>query len=221
MSFISIFDIIGPNMVGPSSSHTAGAATISYVARQMFGEDISSIKFILYGSFAKTYKGHGTDRALLGGALGFESDDLRIRNSFEIANDMGISFSFEESDKDCPHPNTVDMYMKSKDGKEMMVKGTSIGGGKIKIVEINKAKVEFSGEYATLIVDHKDEKGALAYISTCLQNLDTNIATLRCTRDSKGDIAHSIIECDGKIDDSIIDTLKENKSILDVMLIQI
>lgn len=221
MSFISIFDIIGPNMVGPSSSHTAGAATISYVARKMFGEDIINIRFVLYGSFAKTYRGHGTDRALLGGALGFSSDDLRIRNSFDIANDMGISFIFEESEKESPHPNTVDIYMQGKNGKKMYIKGLSIGGGKIKIVEINNTKVEFSGQYSTLIIDHKDKKGVLAFISNCLQENNVNIASLKGYRDTKGEIAHSIIECDDNIPKNVVNVLNQNDNIIDVMLVQI
>ncbi len=219
MAFISIFDVIGPNMVGPSSSHTAGAAAISLIAKKMFDKEIKDVKFILYGSFAKTYKGHGTDKALLGGSLGFTSDDLRIRDSFNIAKELGITYSFEESNKELEHPNIVDVCMTSKYDEKMIVRGVSIGGGKIKIISINDIEVEFFGEYPTLIVEHLDTKGMISFISNCLQ--DTNIAFMKVYRDTKGEKAHSIIECDDKIDKNIIETLKQNQNVTNVMLVQI
>ncbi len=221
MAFISIFDVIGPNMVGPSSSHTAGAAAISLIAKKMFDKDIKDVKFILYGSFAKTYKGHGTDKALLGGSLGFSSDDLRIRDSFDIAKDLGVTYSFEESNLELDHPNVVDVCMTSKCDEKMVVRGVSVGGGKIKIVSIDNIAVEFFGEYPTLIVEHLDTKGMIAFICNCLQDTNTNIAFMKVYRDAKGKKAHSIIECDEKIDKSIIETLKQNENINNVMLVQI
>lgn len=221
MAFIGIFDVIGPNMVGPSSSHTAGAASISYIAKKMFEKDIHNVKFTLYGSFEKTYRGHGTDKALLGGILGFESDDLRIKNSFEIAKERGLEFSFEESSAETEHPNTVDIFMSNKNGEKMTVRGVSIGGGKVKIVAINEMQVEFYGEYPTLIIDHKDAKGVIAYTTKCLTETNTNIAFMRVYRDSKGENAHSIIESDEKISHEVIEKLKENSNISNVMLVQI
>lgn len=221
MAFLSIFDVIGPNMVGPSSSHTAGTAAISLIARKMFGKEISNVKFILYGSFAKTYKGHGTDKALLGGSLGFSSYDLRIRDSFNIAKELGITYSFEESNTELEHPNIVDVCMDSKCGAKMVVRGVSIGGGKVKIVSIDNTKVEFFGEYPTLIIDHLDKKGVMAFISNCLQDANTNIAFMKVSRDAKGEQAHSIIECDDKIDENVIKALKQNENIKNVMLVQI
>lgn len=221
MAFISIFDVIGPNMVGPSSSHTAGACSIALIAKKMFAKDIKNITFILYGSFAKTYKGHGTDKALLGGSLGFNSDDLNIRNSFYIAKQQGINFSFEESNIDLDHPNTVDVCMESKNGEKMVVRGQSIGGGKIKIIAIDDVKVEFFGDYPTLIIEHLDKKGVLAHIANCLQNANTNIAFMKVSRDAKGEKSSSIIECDDKISQDVIDALKQNENIKNVMLVQI
>ena len=221
MAFLSIFDVVGPNMVGPSSSHTAGAAAITLIAKKMFGKEIKNVKFILYGSFAKTYKGHGTDKALLGGSLGFVSDDLRIRDSFDIAKEQGVSYSFEESNIELDHPNVVDVCMESKCGDKMVVRGVSVGGGKVKIVAIDDVSVEFFGEYATLIIDHLDKKGVMAFISNCLQDANANIAFLKVTRDAKGENAHSIIECDDKIDKSIVEALKQNENIKNVMLVQI
>lgn len=221
MAFLSIFDVVGPNMVGPSSSHTAGAAAISLIARKMFAKEISNVKFILYGSFAKTYKGHGTDKALLGGSLGFSSDDLRIRDSFNIAKDLGVTYSFEESNIDLEHPNIVDICMTSKCGNKMVVRGVSVGGGKVKITSIDDVKVEFFGEYPTLIIEHLDKKGVMAFICNCLQDFNTNIAFMKASRDAKGEKSHSIIECDDKIDESIIEALRKNEYITNVMLVQI
>lgn len=221
MAFLSIFDVVGPNMVGPSSSHTAGAVSISHIARKMFGKEICNVKFILYGSFEKTYKGHGTDKALLGGILGFTSDDLRIRDSFEIARELGVTYEFEESTTETEHPNTVDICMEAKTGEKMIVRGVSVGGGKVKIVSIDNVEVEFYGEYPTLIIDHKDTKGLIAYITKCLSDAETNIAFMRVYRDAKGENAHSIIESDDKVPVEVIDKLKENNNIFNVMLVQI
>ena len=131
MSFISVFDVLGPNMIGPSSSHTAGAAVIAYLAHKMIAPPLKKVDFTLYGSFAKTYHGHGTDRALLGGIMGFSTDDTRIRNSFSIATERGLAYSFTpcETETDV-HPNTVDIRMENAAGQVMTIRGESLGGGK-------------------------------------------------------------------------------------------
>ena len=153
MAFISVFEVIGPNMVGPSSSHTAGAASIARLAWRMMNPKIKSVHFTLYGSFARTYQGHGTDRALLGGMMGFETDDVRIRDSFEIAQKEGIEFSFTANTVETDvHPNTVDMEIEDVTGKKMTVRGESIGGGKVRLTRIDGVKVLFTGEYHSLIV---------------------------------------------------------------------
>ena len=150
MTFISVFDVLGPNMIGPSSSHTAGAASIALMARKMFGCPVVRVDFTLYGSFAKTYRGHGTDRALLGGIMGFSTDDKRIPNSFSIAREQGIEFSFTPNETETEvHPNTVDIAMTDVSCRRMTVRGESLGGGKIRITRINQAEVDFSGEYNT------------------------------------------------------------------------
>ena len=144
MAFISVFDVIGPNMVGPSSSHTAGAASIALLARKMIGEKITKITFTLYGSFAKTYKGHGTDKALVGGILGFETDDIRIRDSFNIARESGLNFEFvcNHEELEDIHPNTVDMEIMGESGRILKVRGESLGGGKVMLTRINGVKVQ-------------------------------------------------------------------------------
>ncbi len=127
MSFISVFDVMGPNMIGPSSSHTAGAARIAYLAQKMINGPLKSVQFILYGSFAKTYHGHGTDRALLGGIMGFSTDDMRIRNSFEIATKQGLEYTFTTNEEETDiHPNTVDIIMTNEVGQELAIRGESL-----------------------------------------------------------------------------------------------
>ena len=171
MSFISVFDVMGPNMIGPSSSHTAGAARISYLAQKMIEGPLKRADFILYGSFAKTYHGHGTDRALLGGIMGFSTDDMRIRNSFDIAHEKGLKFSFTPNEQETDiHPNTVDICMENEKGQKMTVRGESLGGGKVRIVDINHVQVDFTGEYSAVIVIHQDTPGVVAYITKCLSD---------------------------------------------------
>nr|WP_296047349.1 L-serine ammonia-lyase, iron-sulfur-dependent subunit beta [uncultured Blautia sp.] len=221
MSFISVFDVMGPNMIGPSSSHTAGAARIAFLAQKMIMPPLKKAEFTLYGSFARTYKGHGTDRALLGGIMGFSTDDMRIRNSFEIARDRGIDFSFtpNESETDV-HPNTVDIHMVNDQGQEMTVRGESLGGGKVCIVEINHVKVDFTGEYSAIIVIHQDTPGVVAYITRCLSERNINIAFMRLFRESKGTTAYTIVESDGHLPEDIVESIHRNANIHDVMVVQ-
>mgnify|MGYP001780612267 CR=1 FL=1 len=142
-SYTSFFDVIGPNMIGPSSSHTAGAASIALMAKQLFHEQIVQVDFTLYGSFANTYRGHGTDRALLGGILGFTTDDIRIRDAFTHAQNSGLKYSFTEDHTTTDlHPNTVDIVMHNCKGRTQFVRGVSIGGGRMKIVQLNQVEVE-------------------------------------------------------------------------------
>ena len=151
MSFISVFDVMGPNMIGPSSSHTAGATRIGFLAQKMIHGPLKKVDFTLYGSFSRTYKGHGTDRALLGGIMGFSTDDMRIRNSFEIAEKKGLEFTFTPNEVETDlHPNTVDIHMVNEKGQEMTVRGESLGGGKVRIVRINSVQVDFTGDYSAV-----------------------------------------------------------------------
>lgn len=147
MSFISVFDVLGPNMIGPSSSHTAGAVNVARLARQMIEPPLIRVEFTLYGSFAETYHGHGTDKALLGGIMGFATDDVRIRDSFAIADTAGLEYSFipNFTEQDV-HPNTVDIVMTNAAGKTLTVRGESIGGGAVRMVRLNGVKIEFTGE---------------------------------------------------------------------------
>ncbi len=220
MAFISVFEVIGPNMVGPSSSHTAGAASIARLAWKMTDKNIKRVKFTLYGSFARTYRGHGTDRALLGGMMGLETDDVRIRDSFEIAREKGIDFSFVENTTETEvHPNTVDMEIEEASGKVLTVRGESIGGGKVRLTKINGVKVLFTGEYHSLIVIHKDHPGVIAKVTTILSECHVNIAYLRVYRETKGGIAYMIIESDEAITQSTVEIIEKNPFVKDTMLI--
>lgn len=222
MSLISVFDVIGPNMVGPSSSHTAGAASVARIAGKLFQKEIKDVVFMLYGSFAKTYQGHGTDRALVGGIMGFETDDLRIRDSFQIAREKGLHFHFEKNTtEDEVHPNTVDIRMTGTDDSVMTVRGVSVGGGKIKIVKLNDVEVEFTGEYSTLIVIQNDKPGVVAHITNCLSQVNANIAFMRLFREQKGARAYTIVESDEKIPEEVLDGIRKNVNVEDLMLIQI
>ena len=221
MSFISVFDVLGPNMIGPSSSHTAGAAKIAYLAQKMITGPLLQVDFTLYGSFARTYRGHGTDRALLGGIMGFTTDDMRIRNSFEIAENKGIAFTFQPDEEETDvHPNTVDIHMVNKAGQEMTVRGESLGGGKVRISRINKVQVDFTGEYSAVIVIQKDRPGVVAHITKALSDRNVNIAFMRLFREGKGNVAYTIVESDGKLPEEIADTIRQNEHVLDVMVVQ-
>ena len=200
MSFISVFDVLGPNMIGPSSSHTAGAAAIALLAGKMPNAAIKKADFILYGSFARTYKGHGTDRALLGGIMGFSTDDRRIPDSFSIADERGLQYSFTANTTETEiHPNTVDIHMTDE--------------------RINEVEVDFTGEYSTLIVIQQDKPGVIAHITNCLSEMNVNIAYMKLYREEKGCTAYSIVESDGIVPQTVAGRIKENPYVHDVMLV--
>ena len=222
MSFISVFDVLGPNMVGPSSSHTAGAAVIAFLAQKMLNGPLTKVDFTLYGSFAKTYHGHGTDRALLGGIMGFATDDMRIRDSFTIARERNLEFSFTANDQETEvHPNTVDIAMTNAAGQKMTIRGESLGGGKVRIVRINQVHVDFTGEYSAVIVIHQDTPGVVAHITKSLSDRNVNIAFMRLFRENKGQIAYTIVESDGRLPEDISTALYENANVHDVMIVQV
>ena len=222
MEFISLFDVIGPNMIGPSSSHTAGAVSIALIARRMFKKPISKVQFTLYGSFAKTYRGHGTDRALLGGTLGFATDDIRIRDAFRIAEEQGLDYSYHiDSRTEVKHPNTADILLSSPDGDTLLVRGESIGGGKIRIAQIDHIDVDFTGEYSTLIIRQVDRPGLVVHIAQCLNRHKVNIAFMRIFREEKGGRAFTVVESDEPIPERILTEIRDNPYIEDIMLIQL
>jgi L-serine dehydratase len=196
MEDFSVFDIIGPRMTGPSSSHTAGAVRLSHIARQIAENDVAEAEFTLYGSFAETGRGHGTDKALIAGVLGMEPDDADIKDAYRIARERDVLVSVEYSDEPPKHPNTARIRITGSQGHVTEVIGESVGGGNILITEINGLDVEFSGEYPTLVIQHDDKPGVIAEVSHVLAQLNVNIAFMRVFRHGKGEDAYMTIETD-------------------------
>ena len=223
MEFISIFDVIGPNMIGPSSSHTAGAASMALLARKIFQpQNPVFVRFTLYGSFAKTYKGHGTDKALLGGIMGFSPDDERIRDSFEIADKTGFKYEFIiDNETETDHSNTADIYMEDAEGYSFSVRGVSVGGGKIKLTKFNDIAVDFTGEYTALIVRQIDMPGVVAHITKCLADENVNLAFMDMFREEKGQTAYTVIQADDNVPYQVLEEIKKHKYIETVKLVHI
>lgn len=196
---MNIFDIVGPVMVGPSSSHTAGAVRIGFVSRKLLGEPIKQVQLLLYGSFLATGKGHGTDRALIAGLLGMQPDDERVPFSFEEAKSVGMEFEFGEASLKEAHPNSVVLKMVGESGKELEVIAASLGGGRMKICKLDGMEANFCAEYPTLIVQNLDQPGCVATVTTMLSKLGINIATLQLYRDSRGGDAVMVVECDREV----------------------
>lgn len=221
-NFISIFDVIGPVMVGPSSSHTSGAAAISWMARQIFSGKPVKVTFTLYGSFAETYKGHGTDRALIGGMLGYKSDDVRIRNAYEHARKNRLEVEFKvDRETSVSHPNTVDVVMEAADGHTLLIRGESLGGGRVRIRRLNQIEVDFTGEYSTVIIGHQDKTGTVAYITKCLAEDSVNVATLKLFRKEKGKDAFTVIETDSFVSEELKNKILQYESVKSVDLIEL
>lgn len=216
---ISIFEAIGPIMVGPSSSHTAGAARLGRMAAKLVGQPFTHVDFGLHGSFAKTYQGHGTDLALVAGVLGMKQDDERLRYSFDIAKERGITFHFYETEISGAHENTVCMSFLMQDGTTREIIGSSIGGGQIKICSIDGFPLEMSLNMTTLLVINKDTKGIVYQVTRILAANDINIATMKLTRQEKGATACCVIETDSDIPDSVIKELQEVPEIQTVKVI--
>ncbi|MBQ5431183.1 MAG: L-serine ammonia-lyase, iron-sulfur-dependent subunit beta [Lachnospiraceae bacterium] len=197
---MNIFDIVGPVMVGPSSSHTAGAVKIGNVCRKLFGEEIRAAEIYLHGSFAATGKGHGTDRALVAGLLGLSVDDERIPDSFALAGEQGMDVSFHTiSLGEDAHPNSAKIIMHGEEGRSMEAVGASLGGGRIVIDEIDGLRVNFSGEFPTVIIHNVDQPGHVAEVTSMLQHKSINIATMQLYRTGRGGHAVMVIECDQEV----------------------
>ena len=200
---LQVFDILGPIMIGPSSSHTAGAVRIGKYARSVLGKTPVKAVIRFSGSFAKTYKGHGTDKAVIAGILGMDTDDSRIRNSMQIATEEGLDFTFIEEDIDGAHPNTAEITLTDAEGRSALIQGASIGGGNIVINKINDTEVSISGKSDTLVIPHDDIPGMIAVVTNILAEKGVNVHGFSLGRDRKGGIAVMTIEIDGNIDESI------------------
>lgn len=210
MKYKSVFDIIGPIMIGPSSSHTAGAAKIGRVARNLYGKEPQKVVISLYGSFAKTYRGHGTDVALVGGLLDFDTFDERIPESLNISKDKGMTVEFIEEDAITEHPNTVKISIQDDENQPFELVGISIGGGKIEIIELNGFELKLSGNYPAILVVHNDRYGSIAGVTNVLMKYAVNIGHMEVSRKEVGQIALMAIEVDQDLDEKI---LKEIESL--------
>lgn len=208
-------------MIGPSSSHTAGALRIALMARKLLAAEPVQVVFTLYGSFAHTFRGHGTDRALVAGMLGLSPEDERIRDSFKLAEQAGLKFSFEpDAETKTAHSNTVDLLITDRSGEVTHVRGESVGGGAAVICELNGIEVRLSGEYHSIVVKQKDECGVLAHIAACLNTFGINIATTRLFRERRGDIAYTVMETDDEIPTSIAQAIEAHDSIYSVTVVK-
>lgn len=213
---INIFDMMGPVMVGPSSSHTAGAARIGNMGRTLLGEEVARADIGLYGSFAETGFGHGTDRALLAGLLGMKPDDLRIPNAYEEANRAGMAYSFRTVELRDAHPNTALLELTGKSGKQLTLQASSIGGGAIVVNKIDGIDVNFTGDFNTLIVRNQDESGSVAAITSILSQVHINVANMSVNRHRRGGDALMVIETDRHIKPRQVEFLSELPGILSV-----
>jgi L-serine dehydratase len=195
----SVFDMIGPVMIGPSSSHTAGVVKIAQAAIQILGAIPDEANITFYNSFARTYEGHGSDRAILGGLMGFSTDDLRIKISLDLAKEIGMIYNFKSiGNSSIHHPNTIKLQIR-KGSKSVEIVGESLGGGVINIAEVDGFTANFSAKDHTLIIKADDVSGAIAFISSVIAQEKTNIATMSVSRKGKNDLACHVIEMDSGI----------------------
>lgn len=216
---MNLFDILGPVMVGPSSSHTAGAVRIGYIASRLLQDKLIKAEIYLHGSFATTGAGHGTDKALIAGLLGMKPDDIRIPDSFQIAKEQGLSFSFGNKTIKDAHPNTALLLLTGESGRSLEVQTASIGGGRIMIQKLDGIEVNFSSEKPTLIVHNLDQPGHVAEVTSMLSHKSVNIATMQLYRDKRGGYAVMVLETDQGIPKEAISWLAHLEGILKVTYI--
>lgn len=216
---MNLFDILGPVMVGPSSSHTAGAVRIGYIAAKLLKDIPLRADIILHGSFATTGIGHGTDKALVAGLLGMKPDDIRIPNSFELAKKQKLTFSFSEKVLKDAHPNTALLRLTGKSGKEMEIQAASIGGGRIRIQKLDGIEVNFSAEKPTLIVHNIDMPGHVGKIASMLSKQEINIAAMQLNRCSRGGYAVMVLETDKDVPEESLQWCEQLPGIIKVTYI--
>ncbi|REE92841.1 L-serine dehydratase [Paenibacillus taihuensis] len=210
MRFKDVFSIIGPSMVGPSSSHTAGAVRIGLVAHQLLGAVPKRAEILFYGSFAATYQGHGTDIAIVSGLLGFATDDIRIPNALSVAGEQGMDVIFGQGKGLFSHPNTVKLLLETSEpeARKLSLVGTSIGGGNIEIVSVNEFRVKITGDYPTLVILHEDRTGIIADVTSMLKSERVNIGYMSVDRKGRSGQALTVLELDDMLPDSLIPALQ-------------
>jgi L-serine dehydratase len=220
MRFKDVFSIIGPAMVGPSSSHTAGAVRIGRVARHILGDLPEKADILFYGSFADTYRGHGTDLAIVGGLLDFDTDDSRIPSSLAIAEHLGIDIAFKEGKGQFPHPNTAKVIVRCGE-REVIVTGASIGGGNIEVLGVNEFDVKFTAMYPTLILFHNDRPGMIADVTRVLSRENVNIGHMSVDRKGRSGEALTVIDTDNTLTEDVIREIAQLATVRDVRLVDL
>ncbi|OWZ84596.1 L-serine ammonia-lyase, iron-sulfur-dependent subunit beta [Natranaerobius trueperi] len=215
-----VFEVLGPIMIGPSSSHTAGACRLGLMARQILQGEPVKATIYLHESFQKTRKGHGTEVAILGGILGITPDDERLRKSKEISISKGVEYQFLEKELKGQHPNSCQISLTSKNGKHLSVTGSSIGGGQISISQIDDFSVNLSGQYNAILTKHKDRPGIINRVTKMISSKGINIAYMQISRTKKGDSASLIAETDEPITDNIQKELESHDDIYQVKVIR-
>lgn len=216
---MNVFDIMGPIMIGPSSSHTAGAARIGRIAAALLNEEVKEALIRFHGSFAETYKGHGTDKAIIAGIMGMKPDDERIPVSLELAKERGLQYSFQKVHLTNVHPNTVFIKLVSVSSKVIELQASSVGGGNIIITSVNGMSVNFTGQYTTLIVLHKDTPGMIAEVTGFLAERKINIASFQCSRTEKGSTAVMTIQTDNSVPKETVSEIKHQTDIITCVLL--
>lgn len=210
----SIFDILGPVMIGPSSSHTAGAARIARLAASLAG-DFNKARCVLHGSFAATGRGHGTDIAITAGLIGIRESDERLKGALHLAKEAGKEITFETADLGDVHENSVRIFFDTPDGV-CTVTGSSIGGGSIILTEYDGFEIALSGEYPTLVITHYDKRGVIAEVSGVLAKFGVNIGVMEVSRQQRGELASMTIQCDGDIPQGAVDNIRKIKEVVNV-----
>ncbi len=213
---MDLFDIIGPVMIGPSSSHTAGAARIGLMARIILGDEVVHAEVGFHGSFAKTFHGHGTDRAIASGLMGFAVDDPRMRDALNIAEQAGMKIHFYPVAIRGAHPNTVRLSLVGAGGKTLEMEAASVGGGNIRIRKLDGLPVDFTGTENTMIVQHHDEPGVIALVTGALASDRINIATMQVYRHKLGGTAVMILELDGVPEEATIEQIRSEPGVKSV-----
>ena len=218
---ISLLDVVGPVMIGPSSSHTAGAAKLAKTARLIYDKPFKKVRFGLGGSFASTYRGHFTDYALVAGALGMSEDDENLGHSFEIAQEQGIEFVFYPTEIPSVYENTARITFVDEFGEEFFIEGASLGGGRILVTNINGLACELTATTPTVIVSQQDVKGVVSDVTTILAFNNINIGVMKVSRTSRGDKAFCVIECDDIIPENVVEELRQVNNVLSVVVVNI
>ncbi len=217
---MQLLNILGPVMIGPSSSHTAGAARIGRIALRLLGEPVARAEIYFHGSFAKTGSGHGTDRAIVGGLMDMDTSDERLRKSIRLAKESGMEIEFKTINLKDAHPNSVKLNLVGETGRKLEMVAASVGGGSVEVTELNGMSISFDGTAHTLIISQHDAPGIIASVSSMMAGASVNISAMRVAREAIGKEAIMIMELDNLPDPAIISALKSMKYITGATMLE-